>query len=480
MKSEFWLTRFWIQRCLGVVYLIAFLIAFNQFRALVGDNGLLPARLFLERVHFWDAPSLFWLDVSDTVTGAAAIAGIVLAALAVTGLSDRFGMVVSVLVWSLLWLLYLSFVNVGQVFYGFGWESLLLETGFLAVFLGSRDTATPKVVIWLFRWLLFRVMFGAGLIKLRGDPCWTDLTCMLYHYETQPLPNPLSPFFHRLPVFVHKIGAVFTHFAELIVPWAYFFPGLIGYAAGLITIVFQVTLILSGNLSWLNYITIVIAFSCFDDAFYSRFFSIKHPTAAVMAPFRRWVLVTLTVLIAVLSIRPTLNLFSGRQAMNASFEPLRLVNTYGAFGRVTRERREIILEGTDETVITPQTQWRAYEFKAKPGDVSRRPAIVSPYHYKIDWQMWFAAMNSYQYHPWVLVLVEKLLQGDPGVLGLMGNNPFPEAPPKFVRARYSLYRFPEKGSANQDWWVRQLIGEYLPPLSLNDPSFRKILEQIRH
>jgi hypothetical protein len=471
------LTRLCLQRSLGFVYLIGFLIAFNQFRPLAGEHGLAPVRHFLERVDFWDAPSVFWIDASDRITASVALAGVFLAAFAVTGLSEAFGMAVSVGVWFLLWLFYLSFVNVGQVFYGFGWETLLLETGFLAIFLGARNTAPPAIVIWLFRWVLFRVMFGAGLIKLRGDPCWRDLTCMFYHYETQPLPNPLSLYFHRLPAFLQKTSVLFTHFAELVVPFGILVPGVVGYAAGAITIVFQLTLILSGNLSWLNYITIVLALSCFDDAFFKKVFSWVATTSPAMGPFRRIALGMLAALVVFLSIRPVRNLISGRQLMNASFEPLHLVNTYGAFGSVTREREEIILEGTSDAVVTEASAWKPYEFKAKPGDVTRRPAVVSPYHYKLDWQMWFAAMSSYRHHPWILVLVEKLLQGDPAILSLMGPNPFPDAPPKHIRAQLYRYRFPHSDEEGV-WWVREPVGEYLPPLSLDDPDFREAVREI--
>ena len=179
--SNYWLTRFCFQRALGFVYVIAFLIVINQFQPLLGENGIMPARLFLKRAEFWDAPSLFWIHCSDHFISMIAWLGLVLSFFAVTGLSDIFGIYVSAAVWALLWVLYLSFVNIGQTFYSFGWETLLLETGFLAIFLGSSNVSPPVIIIWLLRWVLFRVMFGAGLIKLRGDECWRNLTCMYYH-----------------------------------------------------------------------------------------------------------------------------------------------------------------------------------------------------------------------------------------------------------------------------------------------------------
>lgn len=475
---SYWLTRFCLQRLLGFIYLIAFLVTLNQFRPLIGAHGLVPVQLFMKRVKFWEAPGLFWLNSSDSFLALIAGAGVLLSIAAVTGISDRFGIWVSVSIWALLWIFYLSFVNVGQVFYGFGWETLLLETGFLAIFLGSSHTSPPQVIIWLIRWVLFRVLFGAGLIKLRGDPCWRDLSCLVYHYETQPLPNPLSWYFHQFPPFVHKGGVLLTHFVELVVPWGVFAPGLIGSVAGTFSILFQVVLILSGSLSWLNYVTIVLSVACFDDRILSRLIPIEVPVTEPIAGIRQGILIALTVLVVVLSVQPTLNLISPRQIMNTSFEPLHLVNTYGAFGSVTRVRREIIVEGTDDSFPTESSRWREYEFKAKPGNVKRRPPIVSPYHYRLDWLMWFAAMSEYYHHPWFLNLVAKLLAGDQDTLKLLAENPFPKAPPKYIRAGLYEYHFSGPQDKKQgNWWWRIPVGEYLPPLSLEDPRFRETLRE---
>jgi hypothetical protein len=479
--ADYWLTRFCLQRALGFVYLIAFLIAVVQFRPLLGERGLLPVPLFLRRVRFWDAPSLFHWHYSDHAFSLVAWSGLTLSLLAVLGLSDAFGTPVSVLVWGLLWLLYLSIVNVGQKFYGFGWESTLLETGFLAIFLGASNTTAPDVMIWLLRWVLFRVMFGAGLIKLRGDPCWRNLTCLAYHYETQPLPNPLSWYLHWQPLWMHKAGVLFTHFVELVVPWGYFMPPPVCYIAGLLTIVFQGTLILSGNLSWLNYITIVLALSCFDDQALSWIIPLNVPEVEPRALIHNLLLGAITLLVVALSIRPIKNMWSHEQRMNASFDPLHLVNTYGAFGSVSRERMEIIVEGTLDPEISSRTEWREYEFKGKPGDVMRRPCIVSPYHWKLDWQMWFAAMSPYYRHPWLLHLIAKLLQGDRAILSLLSQRrkPFPDRPPTHIRAQLYQYHFAEwqDGRKSGAWWVRTRVGQYLPPLSLEDPEFRDLLRR---
>lgn len=408
-----------------------------------------------------------------------ALVGLVFSLAALTGISEAFGLWVSAAVWGILWILYLSFVNVGQTFYSFGWETLLLETGFLAIFLGSSNTSPPSVVIGLLRWVLFRVMFGAGLIKLRGDSCWRDLTCMFYHYETQPLPNPLSSYFHGLPAFAQKGSVLFTHFVELVTPWGLFGPASIACVAGIFNVAFQILLILSGNLSWLNYLTLTLSFSCFDDAFLSRLIPIVPPVTEPLSGIRQGILIGLTLLVFILSIQPVVNLVSSRQIMNTSFEPLHLVNTYGAFGSVTRERMEIILEGTEERVLTPDTLWREYPFKAQPGDPKRAPPVVAPYHYRLDWLMWFAAMSDFRYYPWLLNLTAKLLKGDPQTLSLLGPNPFSEAPPRYIRAELYRYRFttPQEKKRTGRWWSRERVRSYLPALSLDNSEFVELLRE---
>jgi len=428
---------------------------------------------------FWRSPSLFFFHYSDGFSLLLAWTGTMCAALALLGVSERFGTPVSMATWSLMWLLYLSFVNVGQTWYSFGWETLLLESGFLAIFLGARNTAPPVIVIWMFRWLLFRLMFGAGLIKLRGDSCWRDLTCLVYHYQSQPMPNPLSWYFNRLPPAINKGGVLFNHLAELVAPFGYLAPlGAVRYAAGIITVLFQGTLILSGNLSWLNWLTIVIAIACFDDRALARVLPVHAGPLAPLALPHQVALALLAIVVLVLSIRPTLNLLSPRQAMNASFEPLHLVNTYGAFGSISRRRFEVVIEGTSDSVITTATVWKEYEFKAKPGGVTRRPPIVAPYHLRIDWLMWFAGLDRSFAEPWIVPLVARLLQNDQPTLGLMSGNPFPDHPPIYIRARLYEYRFATPEQRRQGlWWSRNVTEEYLPPLSLTTPRLLELLAQ---
>ncbi len=474
------LTRWLFQRALAGIYLVGFAAAVNQFRPLLGTRGLLPVPSFLERVDFWSYPSLFHAHYSDTFAMALAWTGVAVSLLALSGFSESFGTPVSMAVWALLWLLYLSFVNVGQTWYSFGWETLLLETGFLAIFLGAKNVVTPVVVVWLLRWVLFRLMLGAGLIKLRGDPCWRDLTCLIYHYQSQPMPNPLSWYFHWLPARVHKLGVLFNHFTELVIPFGFLVPARqVLYVAGAFTIAFQGMLILSGNLSWLNYLTIVLAISCFDDRLLSHLLPIGPEDLQPLAMPHGIAVIALAITVGVLSIYPVRNMLSPGQAMNASFEPFHLVNTYGAFGSVSRERDEVILEGTTDETITPLTVWKECGFKGKPGNLKRCPPLVAPYHMRLEWLMWFAALDPAYADPWMLPLVGRLLQNDPAVLGLMETNPFSDRPPRFVRAR--LYRYAFTSSAEKRatgaYWKRTLLGEYLRPISLDTPGFVEALEQ---
>ena len=478
-SETFLLTRTGLQRGLGLVFLIAFLNAVNQFKPLLGDRGLLPVRQFVQQVSFSDSPSLFFFFPKDAAFTIAAWLGVALSCAAVIGIADRYSAWLSMVVWATLWLLYISFVNVGQIFYGFGWESILLEAGFYAVFLGSRAHTPQTIVIWLLRWLLFRVMFGAGLIKLRGDPCWRDLTCLDYHYETQPMPNLLSWFFHWGPQWTHRGGVLFNHFAELIVPFGYFLPQPVSAIAGAITILFQGTIFLSGNLSWLNFLTMILAFSTFDDRAISAILRIQPPLAHSPPPVAlKIAAAALAVLVGILSVRPIRNMLSPNQVMNTVYNRFHLVGTYGAFGSITRPRYEVIVEGTGETVLTPSTKWREYEFRGKPGAPGRLPPQIAPYHLRLDWLMWFAAMSSYERHPWFVHLVGKLLEGDRSTLSLLKTNPFPDQPPRYVRALLYEYEFsnPVERRQTGQWWKREYLRVYFPPVSLKTGPFREMLQ----
>ncbi len=471
----YWLVRFLFQRALAVIYLLAFLVAAKQFRPLAGEDGLLPIDRYVEHASFSDRPSLFYFVPSDRAIGVAAWTGVVLSGLAVVGapywLPDTYATPASMGLWAAMWLLYLSFVNAGQTFYGYGWESMLLETGFLAVFLGAGGVATPFVVLVLLQWVLFRNMFGAGLIKLRGDECWRDLTCMDYHYETQPIPNPASWFAHHRSKRFHRFETLGNHVVELAVPFLYFAPQPLSALAGAATIVFQGWLMVTGNFAWLNALTIVLAIATFSDGVLTAALPIATP-ATVATPLYLEVLAVLVALLVVaLSVRPTMNMLSRTQVMNSSFDPVHLVNTYGAFGSITTDRYEVVIEGTTDEELSDETEWQPYEFKGKPTDPNRRPPQIAPYHLRLDWQLWFAAMSPSPYRsPWFPRLLARFLEGDEATLGLLAENPFPNDPPTHVRAIRYRYRYttPEEREATGRWWEREPVGTYVRPLSLDD------------
>jgi hypothetical protein len=487
----YWLTRFVILRWLGFVYLIAFLVAVNQIVPLIGEHGLTPARLFTERVAahfgshgaaFLQFPSVFWAGVSDTAMLTVSWAGVALSLAVVLGYAN--GMIMFAL-----WALYMSIVNIGQDWYGYGWEIQLLETGFLAIFLcpllDGRPFSRrppPTVVFWLFRWLIFRIMIGSALIKLRGDSCWRDLTCLYYHYETQPIPNPFSRLCHFQPHWFQKFGVLWNFFVELVAPWFAFAPGVWRRLAGFFLFTFQLFLIFSGNLSFLNWLTIVPILACFDDALLARLLPkawAERARRAAAEPLTSLVqdkiCIGLAVMIGLLSLEPVANLISPRQVMNTSFNRLQLVNTYGAFGSVGRERLDIVFEGADDSVLNEATPWREYAFKGQPVDLTRRPPFVAPYQLRLDWQMWFAAMSSPDEYPWTLHFVWKLLHNDKETLSLLRSNPFPQKPPRYIRALLYHYEFAAPGNPQGAWWKRTPLRVWLPPLSADDPQLRSIL-----
>ncbi|MFB7571215.1 lipase maturation factor family protein [Streptomyces sp. NPDC056165] len=462
---EYWLSRLVFQRALAAVYLVAFLTAALQFRALLGERGMLPIPRFLERVPFARAPSLFHLRYSDQLFAAVAWAGCAVSAALAAGADSLVPLWAGMLLWLVPWALYLSIVNVGQTWYGFGWESLLLETGFLAVFLGNDEVAPPVVVLFLLRWILFRVEFGAGLIKLRGDACWRKLTCLHYHHETQPMPGPLSWFFHHLPGPLHKAEVAANHVTQLIVPFLLFTPQPIATAGAALMIVTQLWLVLSGNFAWLNWITIVLALS-----------AVRFPGNAPSVPaaplWYEVVVVAVAALVVFLSYRPVVNMVSRRQVMNRSFDPLHLVNTYGAFGSVSRVRYEVVVEGTLDEVRDEddeEADWREYEFRGKPGDPRHWPRQFAPYHLRLDWMMWFAALSPAYAGVWFGALVERLLENDRDTLRLLRRSPFtPNEPPRYVRARLFRYHYTTRRQlrATGACWDRTYVRDFLPPTRL--------------
>ena len=330
-------------------------------------------------------------------------------------------------------------------------------------FLGNAEVPPSFLVILLFRWLAFRLEFGAGLIKVRGDQCWRDLTCLDYHHETQPMPNPLSWFFHHLPRRLHRVEVLGNFFAQLLAPWGLFLPQPVATFAALVMIVTQLYLVVSGNYAWLNWLTIVAIVAAFADP--------NGPSTFAATPVWFSALVLLmSALVIALSRYPVLNMASPRQAMNASFDALRLVNTYGAFGSVGRERIELVVEGSDSPEPGPDTVWHEYGFKGKPDNPKRLPPQVAPYHPRLDWLLWFIPISPAYGGEWFIRFIARLLQGDRQTLALLRHNPFPNAPPRSVRVRLFRYRFSTWRERRElgAWWIRAFAGEYLPPVRLED------------
>ena len=485
-RPTYWLTRFMILRLLGLVYAIAFLVAINEIIPLIGSHGLTPIGIYLKNVSaalgsngagFMRLPSIFWVWHSDTALLTGAWIGFLLSCVVVAGFANA-------PILTVLWFLYMSFVHLGQEWYGYGWEIQLTETGFLAIFLCPLidmrpfpKREAPLAIIVLFRWLIFRIMVGSGLIKLRGDEIWRNGTALYYHFETQPIPGPLSRWFHFLPHMVLKIGVWFNWLAELLAPLFIFWPRLGRHVAGVVIVLLQVVLILSGNLSFLNWLTIIPALACFDDGFWSKilpqFLVSRSKVASERAEPSRamtiaaWVV---TFVIGFLSFRPIANMLSPGQIMNTSFDRLDLVNTYGAFGTVGQERLNVIFEGTMDDDSSDKANWKSYVYKGLPVALDQASPQIAPYQLRLDWQMWFASMSSPDEYPWTLNLIYKLLHNDHDAISLFARNPFHEKPPKYIRAVLYRYSFAKPHNPQGVWWDRERVGMWLPPMSANDPG----------
>lgn len=390
-----------------------------------------------------------------------------------------------------LWICQRSLMSVGGPWYGFGWEPQLAELTFHAIFMAPflslnaipYKSPVPIPTVWAMRWFLFRIMMGAGLIKLRsGDQKWKmkNLSVMDYFYETQPVPNPMTRYFHMAPKMWHRFEVLTNHFVELIAPWLLIMPWLgrkWTITGGLIQIIFQSVLITSGNLSFLNWLTMLPAIYCFDDAFLSKLFSPGYTTSASIATYtylsasaagigrllRQFATIFFVSLIIKLSKPVVKNLLSKKQLMNASFDPLRLVNTYGAFGTVEEDRIELIVEASEDY----NGPWKEYQFKVKPGDVARKPRFISPYHYRLDWLMWIASCGrSIERSPWMFRFLLKLLEQDKDVCGLLAVDPFASengvvAKPKYIRVEKYRYKFNKK-IKDDDYWIREHVGRFFP------------------
>lgn len=478
-KTTLYFSCWLFLRALGCIYLIAFLSLWVQIHGLIGSSGILPIDQFLTAVRqqvgtsgYHSVPTLLWLNSSDISLHFLCAGGIVLSLVLIAGFFPTFAL-------AGLWVLYLSLVSAGQAFLSFQWDVLLLETGFLAIFfapLRIRDTLSqvsqlPAAFLWLLRWLLFRLMFASGFVKLASDAVWRDLTALNFHYETQPLPTWIGWSAHQLPEWFQKISVIGMFAVELGAPFLIFAPRRLRNAGCIGLIGLQILIILTGNYCFFNLLTIVLCLLLVDDVTWKGLLPKRFtPRFDVVGrvPHQYWrvcVVVVAMLLFVLSSIRFSGQLFrEARLPDLAWIRPFRSVNTYGLFADMTESRPEIIVEGSNDRIT-----WKTYEFRWKPGELTDMPKWVAPHQPRLDWQMWFAALQgSYQNTYWFPNFMVALLQNSPEVLQLLAENPFPDTPPRYVRATLYDYHFTDIETKRSEgtWWSRERTGIYCPAISL--------------
>jgi lipase maturation factor 1 len=470
---------------LALIYFFAFASFGSQIEGLIGKEGILPAQNFLQEVEakmdaerFWKLPTLFWIDASDGFLKFICLAGAVISLLVIAGIAPALGLF-------MLWLFYLSLFNVGQVFLGFQWDTLLLESGFLAIFLAPlkwrpRLATEPPPSGWvllLFRFLIFREMFTSGWLKLAGgDPTWSGLTALLYHYETQPLPTWMGWYAHQLPEWFQSYSVISVFIIQLGVPFLVFGPGRIRYAAASALISFQVLILFTGNYGFFNILTIALCLLLFDDTFLNKCLPKNwrinfKKTRSLIPKWKKWLIevagqgvlaISILLYIIPLFVSPGSYPSAFSSTINA-ISPFHIVNQYALFARMTTSRQEIFIKGSDDG-----EEWKTYEFKWKPEKLDEAPKFVAPHQPRLDWQMWFAALSNYERNPWLIQFMTRLLQGSPPVLDLLANNPFPEKPPKYIQAVVYDYWFTDTETKEKtgNWWQREYKEPYTPVLQL--------------
>ncbi len=453
-------------RLLGLIYLLAFVSLSTQLRGLIGAAGITPAWYYLQAAlqalgvsAFARVPTVFWFGSSDAALTGVCYAGILLSLLLLGGLSWRPLLAV-------LYLLYLSFSSVGQEFLSFQWDALLIETGFLAIFLGRS-----RLPVLMFRWLLFRLMLLSGAVKLLShDPSWRSLTALNFHYFTQPLPTPVAWYLQQAPSWFQTLSVLFVFVVELGLPLLIFFPRRVRHLAAAGFIALQLLIALSGNYAFFNLLALSLCLFLVDDRalFGSRAARPAAPAPRSPAAVRAAAAVIFFLGLALMAgtffnFRP-----APLESLLQTVAPFEIVNPYGLFAVMTTRRLEIVVQGSNDGV-----NWQDYRFRYKPGDPLRRPAWVAPHQPRLDWQMWFAALGDYQASPWFVSFLHRLLQGSPAVAGLLESNPFPAAAPRYLRALAFEYHFTTwaQRRATGAWWVREPRGYYLPPITLD--SFRR-------
>jgi len=457
-------------RLLGLVYLIAFASIGLQIEGLAGSQGILPfsqqllylqGQLGIER--YFLVPNLFWLNASDGALTGAAIAGCGVSALIILNRWSRLCLIAA-------FVLYLSLYNAGQLFLNFQWDGLLLEAGFLAIFL----TPASRIVILLFRWLLFRLRFMSGISKLTmQDPSWSGLTALNSYFEVQPLPTPLAWYAHQLPEWLLKTATAATLVIEILVPFMMFLPRRWRFVAAWITILWQLLIMLTSNHSWFNILTIVLCLFLFDDKAVQHILPQRLQTwlgrqqpspAAAGGRASQFMVAALATLILLTSSAHFWELATLQQSSGAAgtlvdyAEAYRVVNKYHVFPTMRSERIELELSGSQDG-----REWKPYRFKYKPGDPNERPAIVLPHQPRLDWEMWFVTQHP-KYMHFFHGFLQALLDNSPAVTALLRHNPFPDQPPRYIRVEAWQYRFsePEVRQKTGQWWQREALGPFTP------------------
>ncbi len=480
-RPSYFAAREWFLRALGAIYLIAFASLWVQVDGLIGERGILPVRDFLTAARgqlgasaVAALPTLCWLNSSNGFLHLLCGSGVAISILLIIGFAPAASL-------AALFALYLSLTIAGQTFLSFQWDILLLETGFLAIFLAparlrfnSGDDPPPsRVAVFLFKLLLFKLMVMSGVTKLTsGDASWWDLTALNYHYETQPLPTVVGWWAHQSPEWFRHFSTLFVLVVESVVPFFIWAPRRLRSLACALLIALQVLIALTGNYCFFNLLTIALSLLLIDD-FAFRYTPVCNATTeAFPNEFRKCVATAvliatlpLNAMLIVSAFAPECTWPTPLAAIYSFTEPFRIVNGYGLFRVMTKTRAEIEIEGSDDGV-----GWRRYDFKWKPGALGEPPRWVAPHQPRLDWQMWFAALGTYRDNPWFLHLVESLLTNRSTVLGLLATNPFPTAPPRYVRATLYEYHFTTEAErrASGHWWKREARGEYLPTASLGN------------
>ncbi|HEY9733528.1 MAG TPA: lipase maturation factor family protein [Drouetiella sp.] len=488
------LVRWLFLRGLGFVYFVAFASFFVQALGLIGSHGILPAHLFLKQagesagaMPFLSCPTLFWFDCSDSAVRLLAGCGILFSLFVMLGVCTGPFLIC-------LWLMYLSIVTVGGDFMSFQWDVLLLETGFLANFFShyklldvpaglagnaAKCTEPSIIVLWLLRILLFKLMLSSGAVKLlSGDVAWHNLSALHYHYWTQPLPTPLGWCAAQLPDWYQKACVAIMFFIELVVPFFIFVPGKLRLSAAFLTALLQVLILLTGNYTFFNLLTLLLCLTLLDDKTilkikfqpFSNFARkiIDHCRINKSGKFEKGKAIVLAIFIATLTIGRNFS-FAPDSVKTFSYlmSPWCISNGYGLFAVMTTTRKEIIVEASQDGV-----KWEPYKFLFKPGDVDRAPPWVAPYQPRLDWQMWFAALGTRRDSPWFSHLVLRLLQNSEDVKALLLSEPFGGKAPKFVRASLYDYQFTNFAELTKSgaWWKRQYEGTFFPEASLREPE----------